>query len=124
MTITEHIRKHLFEQILGVPTKGFKNMPSLESLRQTEWNDKFFESCKARMVMGAFRYGLINTPNKPEHDHMQDIKNRAQAYIETGNDELLCDIVNMAMVEFTEGRHPNKHFKSTDDGTIHAEVKK
>ena len=47
---------------------------------------------------------------------------KAKLYQETGNDEILVDIANLAMVEFIEGNHPNKHYKAVDDG-IHTEIK-
>ena len=77
---------------------------------------RFIEGMVYRLFMGAFRYGLINAPNKPIYDRLSDIERRVNEYRETGNDELLMDIANMALMEFCEGMHPKKHFSSKDDG--------
>ena len=47
---------------------------------------------------------------------MDSILKRATEYLETGNDELLVDIANLGMKEFSVGNHSKKHFKSIDDG--------
>lgn len=75
-----------------------------------------------RLLMGAIRYGKLGAPGKPQYDCVGEIKRRAGKYEQTGNTEFLVDCANMALVEFVEGAHPQKHFKAIDDGE-HARVK-
>ena len=109
-TITEHIREHLLKQC-GVSEK----FPDLESLRKTEWSPRFEQLMRNRLVIGAFRYGLLNTPNKPVWDRLGSVRRKLVLYEKTGNDELLVDMANMMLLEFEEGQHPLKHFAFTDD---------
>jgi len=73
--------------------------------------------------MGAMRYGRMRAKGKPQYDRIGRIIRDAEEYRRTGNDELLVDIANIAMLEFEEGVHPNKHFEAVDGGT-HTEVAK
>jgi len=65
--------------------------------------------------MGAIRYGLLGEKNKPQYDRVSEIQKRLKKYRDTGNLEFLVDIANLALCEFVEGKHPNRHFKSSDD---------
>lgn len=94
----------------------------MESLSQTEWNSEFEKLMRNRLIMGAMRYGSLGGAGKGQHDRLSAIIEKAKAYRETGNDELLVDIANYALVEFVEGYHPMKHFAATDDQG-HAKVK-
>jgi hypothetical protein len=67
-----------------------------------------------RLIMGAIRYGRLNAPDKRQYDRVGSIIERAKIYMETGNCELLVDIANLALLEFEEGRHPNRHFEGGD----------
>jgi hypothetical protein len=66
--------------------------------------------------MGGIRYGLLHEPGKPKYDRIQSAIKRLEKYRQTGNLENLVDIANMCLLEFEEGEHPNRHFKSIDDG--------
>lgn len=89
----------------------------LQELRETQWNCTFEQLMRNRLVMGALRYGKINATNKPRYNRIQAIQDRLLQYEFFGNDEMLVDIANLAMLEFIEGIHPDKHFNSIDDGT-------
>lgn len=88
----------------------------LESLERSEWCSKFEQLQRNRLIMGALRYGRLGAPGKPQFDRIGAIVSRAKLYQSTGNQELLVDIANLALVEFVEGNHPNKHFSAGDDG--------
>jgi hypothetical protein len=45
-----------------------------------------------------------------------------EKYEQTGNLECLVDIVNLALVEFVEGKHPKRYFASEGDGGDHAQA--
>jgi hypothetical protein len=112
-TTSQHIRQHLlntlgyFEQ---VPLK-----PSFESLKETEWDKKFEQLMRNRLIMGALRYGLFTTKNSTTEQNVLSLKNKVLIYEQTGNLECLVDIANVAQVEFIHSNHPNKHFNATDD---------
>lgn len=70
-----------------------------------------------RMIQGAFRYGPLGSPGKPQWDRIEYAGRKLQLYKETGNCEYLVDVANLMLLEFVEGYHPNKHFEtdSTED---------
>ncbi len=84
--------------------------------RVTEWSFKFDQLMRNRMMMGFYRYGPFNRQNRTTAQVMYSIEQRAQLYMQTGNDECLIDIANLAMKEFIVGSHPKKHFNAVDDG--------
>ena len=117
-TVTEHLREHLMARADLPPER----MPSLTELRRTEWSDEFAQLMRNRLVMGAFRYGRLATGAGVGLGRVASIAKRVERYIETGNDELLVDIANLAMVEFMLGVHPTKHFDALDEHDMHMEV--
>lgn len=115
-TITEHIRASLVRHC-GI------NRLSLPELLETEWSSEFETLMRNRLVMGALRYGRLGVPGKPQFDRVEYIQRKCRKYGETYNLEALVDIANLALVEFVEGDHPNRHFNSLGDGVEHAKVK-
>jgi len=92
-----------------------------KELWETEWSLDFEECCRHRLVMGSFRYGRLNAPGKPSFDRVTCAINRLRKYQDTHNLEHLMDASNMCMLEFEEGRHPDRHFQPQDD-TTHTEI--
>jgi len=88
----------------------------LEQLRESEWSPRFEQLMRNRLIMGFFRYGPFDKQNRTTEQVLSNIEKRIKEYRKTGNDELLVDVANLAMKEFVVGKHPNKHFKSEDDG--------
>lgn len=105
------------------------NQPKLEyeflinEVRKTVWCQPFLEYMFNRLLMGYLRYGP-KKPNAPKYNYIKAIKDKIKLYEEIGNDELLVDIGNYAMLEFRHGDHPLKHFSAYDDAGGHAELKK
>jgi hypothetical protein len=99
---------------IPLPTTG--QMPSLDSLRATEWSDAFERAMRDRLIMGSFRYGLIGADGKPQYDRVSCCERRLALYRETHNMEHLVDIANLCQMEFVEGQHPDRHFAASDDG--------
>ncbi len=120
MTITEYLRRSILTNC-GYQENS-QRKPSLKSLRETEWSPAFEKHMRERLIMGGIRYGLLHEPGKPKYDRIQSAIKRLEKYRQTGNLENLVDIANMCLLEFEEGEHPNRHFKSIDDGE-HTEVK-
>jgi hypothetical protein len=105
-----------------IELKKLKSSPSLTSLKKTEWSDEMERLMRNRLVFGSIRYGLLHDPHKPVYDRLNSIIQRAKLYMTTGNDEYLVDVANLALLEFEEGKHPKKHFKSIDDD-VHVKTK-
>ena len=95
---------------------------TFKELWESEWSHDFEELQRHRMVQGAFRYGRLNTAGKKQWDRPRDMIKRLQKYSEDGNLEHLVDVANLCLLEFEEGLHPKRHFKSQDD-VIHTEEK-
>ena len=93
---------------------------NLDDLTASEWDIEFERLMRNRLMMGAYRYGRIGEPGKPQFDRCEYIERKVAQYRETGNTECLVDISNLALVEFVEGIHPKKHFSSLDDHNQHA----
>jgi hypothetical protein len=121
--VNEHIRDFIME-VTGSAASVTPKMPSLEQLYCSEWDPEFEKYMRFGLQMGAFRYGrnFANRPvDKPQWDRLTRIIQEVDAYRKDGNDERLVVIANMAMLEFGEGVHPNKHFRSEDESTFHCE---
>lgn len=93
---------------------GSHSMPSLAELRRTERSAEFDRLCSNRLVMGAFRYGRLGCKCKAQYDRVACMIRRLNAYNSDRNAEHLCDVANLAMLEFVEGTHNGVHAK--DDG--------
>lgn len=122
MTVTDHIRQHALQSVGYTEPQEQQKPLDLEALRQSEWSPEFETLMRNRLLMGAFRYGVLNAPNKPEYNRTESIIKRVMLYEETGNVEYLVDAANLCLVEFVEGAHPDKHMDSIDDG-IHVQTK-
>lgn len=88
-------------------------LPPLPVLQHTEWSPGFESAMRARLIMGAFRYGRLGDDSKPKYDRIGSIESRAKKFRQTRNKELLVDIANLCLLEFVEGEGT---FDSIDDG--------
>lgn len=91
-------------------------LPREDEMQSTEWCREFEQAMRARLRMATFRYGRFKDRPNRAHNMMQNITKRVERYRLTGNLECLADIANLAMLEFSDPRHPAAHFKSEDDG--------
>ena len=103
------IREHLLRKIF-LPRRY-----NIEELYRTEWSHPFERLMRNRLVFGAYRYGRLHEANKPVYDRVAGIQRKLEVYKDTHNTEMLVDIANLAMLEFEEGCHPKKTFRSVDD---------
>lgn len=113
---------NLWRWAAGVPELDTRvgYAPDLDTIRIENDCPEFHRLASNRLVVGFFRYGpLTNKAGGKKYDNLGSIAARLALYRKTGNDELLVDIRNYAMLEFKNGTHPKKHFKPVDDG-IHA----
>lgn len=109
----EWMRKRLLDRkgIFDPPQK----LPDFATLQKTQWSPTFEQLMRNRLLMGAFRYGLLERQDL-KYDTASDAKRRIDLYKSTGNTEHLVDAANMCLVEFELGKHPNKHFEAQDRG--------
>jgi hypothetical protein len=124
-TITnfEHLRERLLSRA-GLVTPP-KPKYSFTDLEKSEWSPRFEELMRNRLLMGAFRYGLLEEKRKigRKWDLVGAIEEKMKLYKDTGNTEYLVDIANYCLLEFECGFHPNKHFRALDDHHNHCKVK-
>ena len=118
---SSHFISNLWRWKCGLSEMEEQNLVSFEELLQTEWSIDFETLMRNRLILGAFRYGRLNSPNKPKYNRIGSILTRLDAYVLTGNKENLVDIANLCLCEFEECNHPNQHFESIDDG-IHVKT--
>jgi hypothetical protein len=95
---------------------GAQRVPDDAVLRHSEWSDAFEQAMRARLVLGAFRYGRLHAPGKKQYDRTGGVVAKIEEYNRTGNLESLVDAANGCLLEFEEGCHPRRHFASVDDG--------
>ena len=119
-TVTEHIRDHALA-VIGVHDH-VPRLPDLDELRKLNWSCEFEELMRARLVMGAFRYGLFRDQQADgiRHDSIGSMLRHIEEYQSTGCQEHLIDVANLCLVEFVMRAHPCAHWRSIDDGDHHA----
>jgi hypothetical protein len=121
MSLHDKMRKRLLDEA-GVfdRTWGHSREVGMLEMRATEWSKVFEEHMRTRLIMGRFRYGAMKDPAKGKFDNIGSAIARLQKYQKQGNQELLVDVANLCMIEFTHPNHNNPRFWSEDDGE-HAE---
>ena len=115
MFIHDYIRQHIYK------SKGLLPSPqlSIKELKESEWCGEFEELMHNRLIIGAFRYGLIKDNQKSKHlDRIKYIETKLKRYKETNNLECLVDIANLAMLEFIDMKDTYE-FNSMDDTKEH-----
>ena len=99
---------------------------TLDDLYESEWSPRFEYMMRHRLVMGSFRYELMEEKKRSieGYDMPGEAQRRIGEYTLTGNLEHLVDAANMLLIEFECGNHPKRHFASTDDGMHNEKVSK
>lgn len=111
ITATELCRKNLYNR-LGVDAVERRDLDkmSAEILKMKRQLKHIIALAEPRLVMGGIRYG-----SDWKHDPLMDyIQKKFDLYRETGNAELLIDIINLAVVETDLKTHPEFHFRAED----------
>jgi hypothetical protein len=104
----------------GLPEIRKNELPSLDELMHSEWSEEFDNYAKGKMIMGAYRYGVLRKNNR--FDFMAAMSSKIQLYHKTHNLELLVDIRNYAMLEFLKPGYADAYYYNEDD-TEHAPLK-
>jgi len=106
--VSDHLRAHLVKDIpfrIDPPPRP-ENSFTFDQLRAN------------RKLIGALRYGLRFSPDKPEYDRIADAIRRLQLFQKERNAEYLVDAANIIECEFAERDHM---WLPTDDGS-HVQV--
>ena len=74
-----------------------------EDIVRTEWSLEFETLMRNRLIMGAMRYGLLGSPDKPKWDRMARAEAELELFRKDRDKERLVDIANMMLLEFVEG---------------------
>ena len=125
MNTKEHFLQNLWRWAIGAPEveeSACQVIKYDDAFWQTEWSTDFEKLMRNRLVMGAMRYGPMHSLNKPQYDRLKSIHKRIDQYEKTGNLEYLVDVANLALLEFEESGHPNKHFAAIDGEQDHVSV--
>lgn len=104
----------------GLPERRPGTFFSFEEIQEKVGNSTFEKMRMSRLIMGAYRYGKIGANSK--YDFVEALKNKLQRYEDTHNLEVLLDIANYAMLEFTKPKYSDARFIAEDD-TEHAPIK-
>ena len=103
--------------------KKIKTIPPLEELKISEWSSEFEQLMRNRLIVGAFRYGLLKDSDRPSYKRVTSIIDRLQLYLQDGNTEHLVDAAAISLAEYVCGDHPLKHFGPNDDHIHMKEMK-
>lgn len=103
----------LWYDLAGAELPPAVRVPDFETLRRTQWVPEFEQLMRNRLIMGAFRYGLIEKQDWTKHDLIAYTKNRISEYEKTDNLEMLVDAANLLLLEFRKYRN-SKPFIAKD----------
>ncbi len=101
----------------GVYTQYSNKIFYLPDLIKSEWNHEFEKLCRNRLIMGAFRYGELDRKHRgiKEYDYVESALDRLKLYKDSPNLEILVDVANFMLLEFTLCRN-TVPLISVDDG--------
>lgn len=112
-TVTDHIRQSI--EAKAFPPKP-EPLPPLEQLRETEWSREFEQLMRNRLLMGAFRYGLLETKRNLKWKLLESMHKRLMEYAESGNLEMLVDVANLCLLEYEFPSVDGAKMMAVDDG--------
>ena len=90
-------------------------MKKSDTVPASEFSDSFVQGMYDRMAVSYFKYGAIAKAYPDKVAAIASLGLRLERYAETGNTEWLMDVANFAMIEYMHPRHPQAHFRGTDD---------
>lgn len=121
-TITKHLRNGLHQR-LGIHDTAhvYESISEMkaEIRGKIEALEEMVEFAKNRLLMGAIRYGKSDEALQSREDLYaatnKRMRMKLKAYEDTGNAEMLVDLMNYCAIEYRNKSHPNYHFKAMDD---------
>lgn len=116
MTNTELCRQRLYDRIgINAHEPRWKSTTNMfaEIRKRQAVLDEMVKMAKDRLIMGSIRYGR-NTKYTWESIKSK-METKWRVYVETGNLEMLVDMLNYCAIEFQDRSHPNCHFNALGD---------
>lgn len=114
-TVSELLRRNMYEKL------GLRNIDS-NRLNTIEMRGEVGGKINAlneiigyainRLTIGYLRYGKSN--GSPSEYILQRMQDKLNIFKNTGNAEMLVDIVNYCAIAWKLKNHPNYHFESLD----------
>jgi len=108
-----------FGELNNDPVPDINPTNSTKGLRKMNWSDKFeslvrlhftkkqnkdidwfMYHAQNRMMMGAFRYGIIGTKKSQGYNHLSSVSRRYKEFLITRNVEELMDLYNLFMLQW------------------------
>lgn len=118
--LVEEFCMDLWRDLAGLSPIPDDDVPSLETLQESEWSPEFERLMRLFLVMGALRYDSYyrrrSNPDYTAFNWAQTAIKKLQRYLSTGDRRLLIDAANYCMTEYEWGRHPLRHFSTFDFG--------
>lgn len=117
--------KELWYDLAGKTYTKREKYPSLEELKKTQWDndfeyllrrnnsfvdDEFIQFMRNRMIMGSFRYGLMEDQDYGRFDLVQYIRDKQKSFYKTKNLECLVDAANNCLIMFVHGKRLNHEY--------------
>lgn len=117
--------KELWYDLAGKTYTKREKYPSLEELKKTQWDsdfeyllrrnssfvdEEFIQFMRNRMIMGSFRYGLMEDQDYGRFDLVQYIRDKQKSFYETKNLECLVDAANNCLIMFVHGKRLNHEY--------------
>ena len=112
-TLHDYLRDRLLSRVMTARIGDKRE--SLDELCRSEWSCDFERLMRNRLLMGRYRYGLMQRTDALQYDRVGSAMDRLRKYTEHGNTEHLVDVANLMLLEFEHGQHPRKHFMAQDD---------
>jgi len=117
--VRQWIRRRLEQR--AFPAHRSRPLPSYAHLMRSQWVPAFEAGCRRRMVLGAFRYGLLSE-NKgiTWRNVTHNIRARLDLFTRHGDGEILMDVANLCMLLWHFNDHPSRCFGAiSSDDTPH-----
>lgn len=99
--------------------KPLNSSPNFEELNISQYPDEFkkiHQYAHNRMIMGSFRYGVIERQDLNCYDTAKEAHKRLNKYEKDGNLEHLIDAYNMIRIEYLKAKRSGHKLISIDDG--------
>jgi phosphopantetheine adenylyltransferase len=111
MNNTNYIREAMYRR-MGIEDKPKREASevSAEIAGMTHSLEDVVKLARPRLIMGGIRYGS-DWKHEPLMEYMQK---KFDTYKETGNFEMLVDLVNFVAIEGKLKTHPRFHFNALD----------
>lgn len=74
----------------------------------------FLQGMMNRLGISHWKYGSIHDTFPHHRRGVDNIQQRVDKYLETGNTEWLIDAANYCLIEFMRPSHPTPDFRATD----------